>query len=50
MNPQGQIVSLAEIAEIKEFWSPPTIERKRRERIVSVTTTPYKRPLNELNA
>jgi hydrophobic/amphiphilic exporter-1 (mainly G- bacteria), HAE1 family len=49
MNPQGQIVRLAEIAEIKEFWSPPTIERKRGERIVSVTTTPYKRPLNELN-
>lgn len=50
MNPQGQIIRLAEIAEIKEFWSPPNIERKRRERIVSVTTTPYKRPLNELNA
>jgi hydrophobic/amphiphilic exporter-1 (mainly G- bacteria), HAE1 family len=49
MNAQGQIVRLAEIAEVKEFWSPPTIERKRRERIVSVTTTPYKRPLNELN-
>ena len=49
MNPQGQIIRLAEIAEIKEFWSPPTIERKRRERIVSVSTTPYKRPLNELN-
>jgi hydrophobic/amphiphilic exporter-1 (mainly G- bacteria), HAE1 family len=50
MNAQGQIIRLAEIAEIKEFWSPPTIERKRRERVVSVTTTPYKRPLNELNA
>lgn len=49
MNPQGQMVRLAEIAEIKEFWSPPNIERKRRERIVTVTTTPYQRPLNELN-
>ncbi|MBM3420672.1 MAG: efflux RND transporter permease subunit [Bacteroidetes bacterium] len=49
MNSQGSMVRLAEIAEIKEFWSPPNIERKRRERIVSVTTTPYKRPLNELN-
>ena len=37
MNPQGQIVRLAEIAEIKEFWSPPTVERKRRERIVTVS-------------
>ncbi|MFO7576026.1 MAG: efflux RND transporter permease subunit [Bacteroidales bacterium] len=50
MSPQGQMVRLAEIAEIREYWSPPTIERKRRERIVSVTLTPYQRPLNELNA
>ena len=50
MNTQGQIIRLAEIAEIREYWSPPIIERKRRERIVSVTLTPYQRPLNELNA
>lgn len=50
MNNQGKIIRLAEIADIKEYWSPPNIERKRRERVVSVTTTPYKRPLNELNA
>ena len=50
MNPQGQMVRLAEIAEIREFWSPPTIERKRRERMVSVSLTPYQKPLNELNA
>jgi HAE1 family hydrophobic/amphiphilic exporter-1 len=47
-NPMGQIVRLGEIAEIKEFWSPPSIERKRKERIVRVSFTPYKRSLTDL--
>jgi hydrophobic/amphiphilic exporter-1 (mainly G- bacteria), HAE1 family len=47
-NPRGQIIRLGEIAQINEYWSPPTIERKRRERIVTVSFTPYKRSLTEL--
>ncbi|MBK7626521.1 MAG: efflux RND transporter permease subunit [Bacteroidales bacterium] len=47
-NPMGQIVRLGEIAEIKEFWSPPSIERKRKERIVRVSFTPFKRSLTDL--
>jgi len=47
-NSRGQIIRLGEIAQIKEYWSPPTIERKRRERIVTVSFTPYKRSLTEL--
>ena len=47
-NPTGQIIRLGEIADIKEFWSPPSIARKRRERIVNVSFTPYKRSLTEL--
>jgi HAE1 family hydrophobic/amphiphilic exporter-1 len=47
-NPMGNIIRLGEIAEIKEYWSPPSIERKRRERIVNVSFTPYKRSLTEL--
>ena len=47
-NPMGQIIRLGEIAQIKEFWSPPSIERKRKERIVRVSFTPYKRSLTEL--
>jgi HAE1 family hydrophobic/amphiphilic exporter-1 len=47
-NPMGQIIRLGEIANIKEFWSPPSIQRKRRERIVTVSFTPYKRSLTEL--
>lgn len=47
-NPAGQIIRLGEIAQIKEYWAPPTIERKRKERIVTVSFTPYKRSLTDL--
>ncbi len=47
-NVQGQIIRLGEIAGIKEYWAPPTIERKRKERIVTVSFTPYKRSLTDL--
>jgi hydrophobic/amphiphilic exporter-1 (mainly G- bacteria), HAE1 family len=47
-NMTGQVIRLGEIAEIKEFWSPPSIERKRKERIVKVSFTPYKRSLTDI--
>ena len=47
-NPMGQTIKLGEIAHIKEYWSPPSIERKRKERIVNVTFTPYKRSLTDI--
>jgi hydrophobic/amphiphilic exporter-1 (mainly G- bacteria), HAE1 family len=47
-NMTGQIIRLGEIAQIKEYWAPPTIERKRKERIVTVSFTPYKRSLTDL--
>lgn len=47
-NPMGQIIRLGEIAQIKEYWSPPNIERKRKERIVRVSFTPYKRSLTDI--
>ncbi len=47
-NPMGRIVRLGEIAEIKEYWAPPQIERKRKERIVTVSLTPYQRSLTDL--
>lgn len=49
-NMQGQLIRLGEIADIGEFWSPPNIEHKRKERIVNVTATPHKRPLGEIGA
>lgn len=48
VGPTGQIVKLGEIAQVKEYWSPPNIEHKRKERIVTVSATPYKRPLGDI--
>jgi HAE1 family hydrophobic/amphiphilic exporter-1 len=42
------LVRLGEIGKVEEFWSPPNVERKRRERLVTVSTTPYKVPLGEM--
>jgi hydrophobic/amphiphilic exporter-1 (mainly G- bacteria), HAE1 family len=47
-NPMGQIIRLGEIAQIKEFWAPPSIERKRKERIVRVSFTPFQRSLTDI--
>jgi HAE1 family hydrophobic/amphiphilic exporter-1 len=47
-NPAGQIIRLGEIAKIKEYWAPPSIELKRKERIVTVSFTPYKESLTKL--
>jgi HAE1 family hydrophobic/amphiphilic exporter-1 len=47
-NPLGQVIRLGEIAKVKEYWSPPNIQRKRKERIVNVSFTPYKRSLTDL--
>jgi HAE1 family hydrophobic/amphiphilic exporter-1 len=47
-NQTGQIIRLGEIAQIKEYWSPPSIQHKRKERVVTVSFTPYKRSLTDL--
>jgi HAE1 family hydrophobic/amphiphilic exporter-1 len=47
---QTGIIRLVEIAKVVEFWSPPNVDRKRRERIVTVSTTPYKVPMGEMAA
>lgn len=47
-TPSGQLVRLGEIAQIKEYWAPPSIERKRKERVVRISLTPYKRSLTDL--
>jgi len=48
MNAQNQVIRLGEVATIEEYWSPPNIERKNRERMVMVSITPYKVPLNRM--
>ncbi|MGB8359624.1 MAG: efflux RND transporter permease subunit [Bacteroidales bacterium] len=49
-TPSGEVLRLGEIASVKEYWTPPNIERKGKERIVTVSVTPYKRPLNQIVA
>ena len=44
----GKTVKLSEVAEVGEYWAPPTIERKARQRIVTVKATPYNTTLGEL--
>ncbi len=43
-------IKLSEIATVEEYWTPPTIERKSRQRIVSVKVTPYETSMGELAA
>jgi HAE1 family hydrophobic/amphiphilic exporter-1 len=47
-TPTGDKIKLKELGEIKEFWSPPNIERKRRERMVTVSVTPVGVPLGTM--
>jgi len=47
-NSQGAKVRISEIGKVEEHWSPPNIERERRERIVKVSVTPYKVPMGEM--
>jgi HAE1 family hydrophobic/amphiphilic exporter-1 len=48
VNPLGQQIKLSDLASVDEYWSPPNIERKRRERLVTVTATPSGISLGEL--
>lgn len=41
-------VKLSEIATVEELWMPLTIDRKSRQRVVTVKVTPYKISLGEL--
>ena len=47
-TPTGKKVKLSEVAAVGEYWAPPTIERKSRQRIVTVKVTPYNTSLGEL--
>lgn len=49
-TPTGQQIKLKELAEIKEYWGPPSIEHKRRERVNTISVTPVNMPLNVLAA
>ena len=48
--PTGGSVKLSEVASIGEYWTPPTITRKSRQRYLTVSVTPYNTSLGELAA
>lgn len=48
--PDGSSVRLKEIGSIEQTLTPPTIEHRRKQRIVTVTATPYKTSLGQLAA
>ena len=49
-NAAGQSVRLRDVGEVVERFSPPTIERKDRERIITVSTVVQGAPMNEVVA
>ena len=48
MTATGKKVKLKELGTIEEYWSPPSIEHKRRERLVTISATPSGISLGEL--
>ena len=49
-NAAGQSVRLRDVGEVVERFSPPTIERKDRERIITVSTVVQGAPMSEVVA
>ena len=47
-TPTGKTIKLSEICSVDEYWAPPKIVRKSRQRIVTVKVTPYEISLGEL--
>lgn len=48
MTPAGGTVKLKELAVVEEYWCPPTIEHKNRQRYFSMNVNPYNTSLKEL--
>lgn len=48
MSSTGKLVKLKELATIEEYWCPPTIERKNRQRYLTIDITPYKTSLGQV--
>ena len=44
----GRQIKLEELATVSEYWCPPTIERKNRQRYLTLTVMPYRTSLQEL--
>jgi HAE1 family hydrophobic/amphiphilic exporter-1 len=53
-NPQGQAIRLKDLGNVVERYTPPTIERKNRQRIITVSSTvsgtTLDKAVNDINA
>lgn len=47
-TPAGKQVKLSEVAKVEEYWTPPTISRKNRQRYLTVKVAPHEVSLGEL--
>jgi HAE1 family hydrophobic/amphiphilic exporter-1 len=47
-TPQGGQIKLRELGKVEEYWSPPNITHKRKERVVTISVTPVGVPLATL--
>lgn len=48
VTPRGNKIKLKELGKVGEYWSPPNISHKRKERIVTVSAKPVGVPLGTL--
>lgn len=48
ITPTGERIKLKELAKISEYWCPPDIARKNRQRCVTISVTPVGTSLGEL--
>jgi HAE1 family hydrophobic/amphiphilic exporter-1 len=42
MTPMGTLVKVSEVGRVEEYWAPPSIDRKSKQRVVTVSATPTK--------
>jgi HAE1 family hydrophobic/amphiphilic exporter-1 len=47
-SPTGKKLKLSELGTVSEYWAPPSIERKQRQRMLSVNITPVGVSLGQL--
>ena len=50
MSATGKNIKLKEVASVQEYWCPPTIERKNRQRYLTISVKPYQTSLAEVAA
>ncbi len=50
LTPAGNMIKLKELGEVTEYWGPPSIQHKRKERLVTVSASPDKIALGTLAA